>query len=44
MDKFLVSDIASVEDKFLLSQLMVTLPNVVREHEDYWNLKVLGEF
>ena len=44
MDKFLVRDIISIEDKFLLSQLMATLPNVVKEHEEYWNLKVLGEF
>ena len=44
MDKFLVPDIISTEDTFLLSQLMATLPNVVKEHEDYWNLKVLGEY
>ena len=31
------------EDNFILSQLKVTLPAVVKDHDDLWKLKMLGK-
>jgi hypothetical protein len=39
----LIGSGVSFEDTFLLSQLKLTLPNVVKEHEDYWNNKLMGK-
>ena len=31
------------EDNFILSQLKVSLPTVVKDHEAYWNAKLFGK-
>ncbi len=43
MDYIASSPQLNFEDNFILSQLKVSLPSIVKDHEAYWNSKLLGE-
>ena len=43
MDPSLASMGSSFEETIILRQLQMTLPQIVRDHEEFWNGKILGE-